>query len=66
MNHPSLVGLVKGGIACVGAVSVLELCSQKQSFSLGRFGASFTLGIIYAISGLGTGVWALLMRRWFG
>lgn len=67
-HEPSIlvISLVKGGGSLVwGAVNVLEIVYAKQVFPL-KGGASFTLGIIYAISGLGTGFGPLLMRRWFG
>lgn len=67
-HEPSIlvISLVKGGGSLVwGAVNVLEIVYAKEVFPL-KGGASFTLGIIYAISGLGTGFGPLLMRRWFG
>lgn len=65
---PFLFGLalVKGGGALVwGAINVLEVNFAEKVFPIGDGGAT-TLGIIYAISGLGTGLGPIIFRRWVG
>lgn len=65
---PFLFGLalVKAGGALVwGAINVLEVNFAEKVFPIGDGGAT-TLGILYAISGLGTGLGPLVLRRWFG
>lgn len=72
------IALVKGGGSLVyGAINVLEVNFAEQVFpilevnlagrlfSMGEDGAA-TLGIIYAITGLGTGFGPLFIRRWLG
>ena len=60
------ISLVKGGGSLVwGAINVLEVNFAEQIFPLGGDGST-TLGIIYAITGLGTGFGPLLLRRWLG
>ena len=60
------IALVKGGGSLVwGAINVLEVNFAEQIFPLGGDGAT-TLGIIYAITGVGTGFGPLLLRRWLG
>ncbi len=60
------LSLVKGGGSLIwGAVNVLEITYAESIFPLGGSSAG-TLGIIYTISGLGTGVGPLFMRRWLG
>jgi MFS family permease len=46
-------------------LNVLEVSFAEQVFTLGR-GASLTLGIIYAVTGIGTGLGPILMRHWLG
>lgn len=61
-----VVSLVKGGGSLVwGAINVLEVNFAEQIFPL-RGSGEATLGIIYAITGLGTGFGPLLLRRWLG
>lgn len=60
------ISLVKGGGSLVwGAINVLEVNFAEQIFPLGGDGST-TLGIIYAITGIGTGFGPLLLRRWLG
>ena len=72
------VSLVKaGGALAWGAINVLEITYATDIFSLefSAGGASFAasidsstavLGLIYAVSGLGTGLGPLVLRRWLG
>ncbi len=61
-----VISLVKAGGSLVwGAVNVLEVSFAEQVFPLAGDGST-TLGIIYAVSGLGTGFGPLLLRRWLG
>ena len=71
------VSLVKaGGALAWGAINVLEVtyASSVFTFNLPGFTDLFpdvagnvaTLGLIYAVSGLGTGLGPLLLRRWLG
>lgn len=61
-----VLSLVKAGGSLVwGAINVLEVNYAEQIFPLGG-GGETTLGIIYAITGLGTGFGPLLLRRWLG
>ena len=58
--------LVKAGGSLIwGALNVVEIAFAKEVFPIGEDGA-ITLGIVYAISGIGTGISPLLLRRWFG
>lgn len=60
------ISLVKGGGSLVwGAINVLEVNFAEQIFPLGGSGST-TLGIVYALTGLGTGFGPLLLRRWLG
>ena len=68
------VALAKAGGSLVwGAINVLEIRYANELFPLAgaeRFGVSdpgtATLGLIYVVSGLGTGLGPLAMRRWLG
>lgn len=61
-----ILSLVKAGGSLVwGAINVLEVNYAEHIFPL-RGGGEATLGIIYAITGLGTGFGPLLLRRWLG
>ncbi len=70
------ISLVKAAGALLwGGINVLELTFAKTIFPLndlawgvGRTidGMTATLGLIYIISGIGTGLGPLLMRRWLG
>lgn len=54
-----------GGALAWSAINVLEVTFARNVFPLGG-GGNTTLGLIYAVSGFGTGVGPLLMRRWLG
>ncbi len=71
------ISLVKGAGSLVwGAINVLEINYAEQIFPLNesqltqvlqlKSGGAATLGIIYVVSGLGTGLGPLLARRIFG
>ncbi len=70
------VSLVKaGGSLAWGAINVLEVTYATEVFTLELPAASAsleidsstaTLGFIYALSGLGTGLGPLLLRHWLG
>ncbi len=58
------LALVKAGGSLVwGASNVVEVEFANEIFPIGGDGAT-TLGIIYAISGIGTGLGPIFMRRW--
>lgn len=60
------LSLVKGGGSLLwGAVNVLEVTVAERLFPVGEAGAT-TLSWIYAVSGLGTGLGPLFLRRWLG
>jgi predicted MFS family arabinose efflux permease len=60
------LALVKGSAALAwGALSVLELAMAERYFPIGEKGA-ITLSILYAITGVGSGLGPLLMRRLVG
>lgn len=60
------LALVKAGGSLIwGALNVLEVEFASKVFPLGEGGAT-TLGLIYAVAGVGTGVGPILMRRWLG
>ncbi len=75
-GEPFILGIAlakAGGSLAYGAVNVLEITYANDLFPMAgaqRFGVSdpgtATLGLIYVMSGLGTGVGPLLMRRWLG
>lgn len=61
-----VLSLVKAAGALVyGAVNVLEISLSQQVFPIGGSG-TITLGIIYAMTGIGTGVGPLVARRYLG
>jgi MFS family permease len=72
------VALVKaGGALAWGAINVLEITYATEVFQVdfSAFGLSFAtaidsgtavLGLIYFVSGLGTGLGPLVLRRWLG
>ena len=67
-GQPMLLALAlakAGGALVWGAVNVLEVPLAEQMFPLNGNG-SLTLGLIYAATGIGTGVGPLLLRRWLG
>lgn len=78
-GRPFLLGisLVKAGGSLVwGAINVLEVKYAEEIFYLSRIAVlpnlqieepgTATLGLIYLISGLGTGLGPIFMRRWLG
>ena len=78
-REPFILGisLVKAfGSLVWGSINVLEIAFADQVYPLNNAffsevlkvadGGTVTLGIIYVISGLGTGLGPLLMRRWLG
>jgi MFS family permease len=61
-----IISLVKvGGSLVWGAINVLEVNFAERIFPIGG-SSSTTLGITYALTGLGTGFGPLLLRRWLG
>jgi predicted MFS family arabinose efflux permease len=67
-GEPIILGiaLAKAGGALVwGAINVIEVPLAEQVFPLLGNG-SLTLGILYAATGIGTGVGPLVMRHWLG
>lgn len=78
-HEPFILGiaLVKAAGSLVwGGINVLEITYAEQLFPLDGSalaralriadGGTATLGLIYMISGLGTGLGPILMRRWLG
>lgn len=75
-HEPFILGIAlakAGGSLVWGAINVLEITYANDLFPLsgsGRFGVAdpgtATLGLIYVVSGLGTGIGPLLMRRRLG
>ncbi|HKJ38124.1 MAG TPA: MFS transporter [Anaerolineales bacterium] len=72
-----VISLVKAAGSFVwGAINVLEISYADQVYplsdtALGQWlsidnGGTATLGLIYVVSGLGTGLGPLLIRRWLG
>ena len=72
-----ILSLIKGAGALVwGAVNVFEITFANEVFALDDVswlkairiedGGTAALGIFYVVSGIGTGVGPLLMRRWLG
>ncbi len=60
------LALIKaGGSLAWGAINVLEVTFAHRVFPLAG-GGEATLGLIYMISGIGTGLGPLLLRRWLG
>jgi MFS family permease len=76
LGEPFILGIAlakAGGSLVWGAINVLEITYANDLFPLAdpdRFGISdpgtATLGLIYVVSGIGTGVGPLVMRRWLG
>lgn len=76
LKEPFILGVAlakAGGSLVWGAINVLEIIYANDLFPLensGRIGVAdpgtATLGLIYIVSGLGTGLGPLLMRRWLG
>jgi MFS family permease len=75
-REPFILGIAlakAGGSLVWGAINVLEIRYANELFPLvgaERFGVAdagtATLGLIYVVSGLGTGLGPLAMRRWLG
>lgn len=75
-HEPFILGIAlakAGGSLVWGAINVLEITYANDLFPLSgssRFGVAdpgtATLGLIYVVSGLGTGIGPLLMRRRLG
>lgn len=60
------LALIKaGGSLAWGAINVLEVTFAHRVFPLAG-GGEATLGLIYMLSGIGTGLGPLLLRRWLG
>jgi MFS family permease len=60
------LALIKaGGSLAWGAINVWEVTFAHRVFPLAD-GGEATLGLIYMISGIGTGLGPLLLRRWLG
>ena len=67
-GRPFILGLalVKAGGALVwGIVNVMEIPLAQESFPINGSG-TLTLGLLYAVVGLGTGIGPLVIRRWVG
>lgn len=67
-QRPFLLGiaLVKTGAALLwGVLNVVELPLARDYFPLGRDG-SLSLAIFYAMTGIGSGIGPLVVRRWLG
>jgi MFS family permease len=67
-QRPFILGLslVKAGGSLVwGAINVMEIPLATQVFPLNGNGA-LTLAILYTMTGIGTGIGPLLVRRWVG
>lgn len=66
--RPFVLGLAlakAGGALVWGAVNVMEIPLAQDLFPLAGNG-TLTLGLIYASTGLGTGLGPLIVRRWVG
>ncbi len=72
-----MVGLAKAGGSLIwGSINVLEINFANEIFPLDQLldwrwltaanGSTATLGIVYLLSGVGTGLGPVLMRRWLG
>ena len=67
-GRPFILGLalVKAGGSLVwGAINVMEIPLAQVIFPLNHNG-TLTLGLLYAVTGLGTGIGPLVVRRWLG
>jgi MFS family permease len=61
-----VISLIKaGGSLTWGAINVLELPLAERFFPLGEKGA-ITLSIFYTLTGIGSGLGPLVLRRWLG
>jgi MFS family permease len=66
--RPFVLGLAlakAGGALAWGAVNVMEIPLAQEIFPLNGNG-TLTLGLVYAATGLGTGLGPLIVRRWVG
>jgi MFS family permease len=66
--RPFVLGLAlakAGGALAWGAVNVMEIPLAQDIFPLNGNG-TLTLGLVYAATGLGTGLGPLIVRRWVG
>ncbi len=66
--RPLLLGLAlakAGGSLIWGAINVLEIPLSNDIFPL-RGSGTLTLGIIYALVGVGTGIGPVILRAWLG
>ncbi len=67
-GEPVILGIAlakAGGSLVWGGINVVEVPLAERVFPFMGNGA-LTLGILYACTGIGTGVGPLLMRRWLG
>ena len=67
-GEPVILGIAlakAGGSLVWGGINVIEIPLAERVFPLMGNGA-LTLGILYACTGIGTGIGPLLMRRWLG
>jgi MFS family permease len=61
-----VISMVKGAGSFVwGAINVLEVTFAEKIFPLNG-NVDDTLTLIYTLSGIGTGIGPLILRRWFG
>ena len=66
--RPYILGIAlakAGGALAWGAVNVMEIPLAQDIFPLGGNGP-LTLGLLYCVTGLGTGLGPLIVRRWIG
>jgi MFS family permease len=67
-HEPVILGIAlakAGGSLVWGAINVIEVPMAERIFPLMDNG-SLTLGILYAATGIGTGIGPLVMRSWLG
>ncbi|MFN8464600.1 MAG: MFS transporter [Caldilineaceae bacterium] len=67
-GEPVILGIAlakAGGSLVWGGINVVEIPLAERVFPFMGNG-SLTLGILYACTGIGTGIGPLLMRRWLG
>ena len=67
-GEPVILGIAfakAGGSLVWGGINVVEIPLAERIFPFMGNGA-LTLGILYACTGIGTGIGPLLMRRWLG
>lgn len=61
----TLVFVKAGGSLAWGAINVLEISYASDVFPIGGDGAT-TLGLIYFVTGIGTGLGPIVIRHWLG